>query len=66
MQGDDAASIAVLPFRRLFARLFRRPDLGPVDIAKMLPLAYVVAVGLMIMGAVLIYADIVKPFSLSG
>ncbi len=52
--------------RRLFAKLFRRPDPGPVDIAKMLPLTYVVAVGMMIMGAVLIYADIVKPVSIFG
>jgi Zn-dependent protease len=52
--------------RRLFARIFRRPDPGPVDIAKMLPLTYVVAVGMMVMGAVLIYADIVKAVSIFG
>lgn len=52
--------------RRFFAKLFRRPDPGPVDIAKMLPLTYVVAVGMLVMGAVLIYADIVKPVKLFG
>ncbi|MGB9036833.1 MAG: site-2 protease family protein [Paeniglutamicibacter sp.] len=52
--------------RRFFAKLFKRPDPGPVDIAKMLPLTYVVAVGMMVMGAVLIYADIVKPVSIFG
>ncbi|WP_255557320.1 RIP metalloprotease [Paeniglutamicibacter sp. Y32M11] len=52
--------------RRFFAKLFRRPDPGPVDIAKMLPLTYVVAVAMMLMGAVLIYADIVKPVNLFG
>lgn len=52
--------------RRFFAKIFRRPDPGPVDIAKMLPLTYVVAVGMLVMGAVLIYADIVKPVKLFG
>ena len=52
--------------RRFIAKIFRRPDPGPVDIAKMLPLTYVVAVGMLVMGAVLIYADIVKPVKLFG
>ena len=52
--------------RRFFSKVFRRPDPGPVDIAKMLPLTYVVAVGMLVMGAVLIYADIVKPVSIFG
>ena len=39
---------------------------GPVDIAKLLPLTYVVAVLLMGMGALLIYADIVKPVNIFG
>lgn len=52
--------------RRMFARVFRRPDPGPVDIAKMLPLTYVVAVGMLVMGVVLIYADIVKPVNIFG
>ncbi|MFF5794039.1 M50 family metallopeptidase [Paeniglutamicibacter sp. NPDC012692] len=52
--------------RRAFAKLFRRPDPGPVDIARMLPLTYIVATGMLIMGAVLIYADIVKPVNIFG
>ena len=52
--------------RRFFAKLFKRPDPGPVDIAKLLPLTYIVAVGMLVMGAVLIYADIVKPVSIFG
>ncbi len=35
-------------------------------IAKLLPLTYVAAVVLMAMGALLIYADIVKPVNLFG
>ncbi|GAA5227245.1 site-2 protease family protein [Paeniglutamicibacter antarcticus] len=52
--------------RRLFAKIFHRADPGPVDIAKMLPLTYVVFAGMLVMGAVLVYADIVKPVTLSN
>ena len=47
--------------RRGFARLTSRPDPGHVDVAKMLPVAYAVAGLLMVMGVLLIYADIVNP-----
>ncbi|MFP5315404.1 MAG: M50 family metallopeptidase [Actinomycetes bacterium] len=48
------------------AKLFQRPDPGPFDMAKLLPVTYVVAILLMGMGALLIYADIVKPVDLFG
>ena len=38
---------------------------GPVDTAKALPVAYAVAIGLLAMSALLIYADIVKPIRLT-
>ena len=41
----------------------RRPDPGPVDIARALPLAYGVASLLIGMSVLLIYADIVNPVS---
>ena len=46
------------------ARLLGRPDPGPVDVAKALPLAYAVSVLLLLMSALLMYADIVKPISM--
>lgn len=52
--------------RRRVAKLFKRPDPGPFDIARLLPLTYVAAIVLMGMGALLIYADIVKPVNLFG
>lgn len=52
--------------RRTVARTFKRKDPGPVDIAKALPLTYVVASLMLVMGAILIYADIVKPVKLFG
>lgn len=52
--------------RRTVAKVFKRKDPGPFDIAKLLPVTYVAAVVLMAMGALLIYADIVKPVNLFG
>jgi membrane-associated protease RseP (regulator of RpoE activity) len=50
--------------RRLAARIFRRPDPGYVDTAKMLPIAYGVGGLLLIAGVALILADIVSPLKL--
>lgn len=47
--------------RRWAARLLGKPDPGPADTAKMLPVAYVVGGLILIMGVVLIVADIVSP-----
>jgi membrane-associated protease RseP (regulator of RpoE activity) len=66
LDGGHVAGALWEAVRRGFAKLFRRPDPGPVDIAKLLPLTYVVAVVLMGMGALLIYADIVKPVNIFG
>jgi membrane-associated protease RseP (regulator of RpoE activity) len=52
--------------RRFAAKLFKKKDPGPFDIAKMLPVTYVAATVLLVMGALLIYADIVKPVNLFG
>ena len=50
--------------RRGFAKLFRRPDPGPVDTAKVIPLTFAVVIVLGGMGLLLAYADIVNPISL--
>ena len=52
--------------RRRFARLRHRPDPGPVDVARALPLAYGVASLLIGMSVLLIYADLVNPIRLGG
>lgn len=49
--------------RRFFAKLFKRRDPGPVDIAKLVPLTFAVAILLGAMSLLLIYADIVKPIT---
>ena len=43
---------------------FVRGTHGPVDIARLLPVAYVVAGALVAMAVVVIWADLVKPITL--
>jgi hypothetical protein len=50
--------------RRGLARLLHRPDPGFVDVAKLLPVGYVMAGVILVASVVLIYADIVAPVSL--
>jgi membrane-associated protease RseP (regulator of RpoE activity) len=50
--------------KRALSRLLRRPDPGPVDTAKMLPVAYLVGSIIAISGVVLILADILDPIRL--
>jgi membrane-associated protease RseP (regulator of RpoE activity) len=61
LDGGHIASALWEAIRRGFARLRRRPDPGYVDAAKLLPVAYVVASFLLVMGVVLIIGDLVVP-----
>ncbi len=47
--------------RRGLARIFRRPDPGYFDVAKLLPVAYVMAGAILLVSVILVYADIVAP-----
>ena len=64
LDGGHVAGALWEGIRRFFAKLFKRPDPGPVDIAKLVPLTLVVVVLLGGMSLLLIYADIVKPISI--
>ncbi len=64
LDGGHVAGALWEGIRRFFARLFRRPDPGPVDTAKIIPLTFAVVILLGGMSALLIYADIVKPISI--
>jgi membrane-associated protease RseP (regulator of RpoE activity) len=66
LDGGHVAGALYEGARRWVARLFGKPDPGAFDIAKLLPVTYVVAALLMGMSALLIYADIVKPVNLFG
>jgi membrane-associated protease RseP (regulator of RpoE activity) len=64
LDGGHIAGALWEAIRRGFAKLLRRPDPGPVDMAKLMPLTLAVVVVLGGMSALLIYADIVKPIAL--
>jgi len=64
LDGGHVAGALYEAGRRRLARLRGQPDPGPVDIARLLPVAYVVAGTLMAMAVVVIWADLVKPISL--
>ncbi|MER6003238.1 site-2 protease family protein [Nonomuraea angiospora] len=52
--------------KRAYAKVMRRPEPAYVDIAKVLPLTYVIAFAMMIMAGLLVYADLVNPLTLTG
>jgi len=66
LDGGHIASALWEGLRRRLARLVGRPDPGHVDPAKLLPVAYVVGLAIVVMGAVLVVADLVVPLSLTG
>ncbi|TFC24926.1 RIP metalloprotease [Cryobacterium sp. TMT2-18-3] len=66
LDGGHVAGALWEGLRRQLAKLFRRPDPGPVDTAKLMPLTFAVVVVLGAMSLLLIYADIVKPINIFG
>ena len=66
LDGGHIASALWEACRRGVARVRGRPDPGYVDAAKLLPIAYVVASALLVMGVVLIVGDLVVPLHLES
>jgi membrane-associated protease RseP (regulator of RpoE activity) len=68
MPLDGGHMIAAIyeALRRRWAKIRRKPDPGPVNIARFVPVTYVVLAVLGSMSLLLIYADIVKPIQLFG
>lgn len=64
LDGGHVAGALYEGVKRFFARLMGRKDVAPVDTLKLLPLTYVVVVAMMVMGGLLIYADIFKPIQI--
>ena len=64
LDGGHVAGALLEGARRLLARLRGRPDPGPVDMSRMLPLTNAVALVFIVMTVLLVYADIVKPITL--
>lgn len=64
----DGGKLAVVIFewiRSLLARLFRRPDPGPVDMQRLIPLSVGFLFVFVCLGALLIAADIFNPIQLT-
>ncbi|MFG2486507.1 M50 family metallopeptidase [Streptomyces virginiae] len=65
LDGGHIAGALWESLRRTVARIFRRPDPGPFDVAKLMPVAYVVA-GLFICFTLLVMvADVVNPIKIT-
>jgi len=65
LDGGHIAGALYEAVRRGWARLRRKPDPGYADVAQMLPVAYVAASILIVMGVLLIWTDIVNPIRLT-
>lgn len=66
LDGGHVAGALWEGLRRQIAKARKRPDPGPVDVARALPIAYGVASLLIAMSALLIVADVVNPIQLGG
>jgi len=64
LDGGHVAGALYEAVRRRIAKLRHRPDPGPFDTARLMPLTMVVVAILMGMSALLIYADIFKPVTI--
>lgn len=66
LDGGHIAAALWEGARRQIAKWRKRPDPGPVDAAKLMPLTFVVFIMIVSMSSLLIWADIVNPVSLFG
>ncbi|MFM9609417.1 M50 family metallopeptidase [Streptomyces niveiscabiei] len=65
LDGGHIAGALWESLRRGLAKLLRRPDPGPFDVAKLMPLAYVVAGVFICFTILVLIADVVNPVKIS-
>ncbi|GAA3242672.1 M50 family metallopeptidase [Actinocorallia longicatena] len=65
LDGGHMAGALWEGVKRGFARITRRPDPGYVDVAKLMPLTYAMSLVFLVMGALLVYADLINPIRLT-
>ncbi|MDQ3735458.1 MAG: M50 family metallopeptidase, partial [Actinomycetota bacterium] len=65
LDGGHVAGALYEKARSVLARLRRKPDPGPFDIARLMPVAYVVAGVFVLLSGMLLIADIVNPITLN-
>jgi membrane-associated protease RseP (regulator of RpoE activity) len=63
LDGGHIAGAIYEGLRRQLARIRRKPLPGPVDTAKMLPIAYAMSLLLIAMSLIVLVADFIKPLS---
>ena len=66
LDGGHVAGALYESIRRRIAQIRGRPDPGPVDIARMLPVTYLVSLLLLSAGLIVIVADTIAPISLNS
>ncbi|MGZ4546925.1 MAG: M50 family metallopeptidase [Blastococcus sp.] len=64
LDGGHVAGALYEKLRGTVARVRGRPDPGPFDIARLMPVAYLVAGVFLVMSALLVVADIVNPITI--
>ncbi|MCY0946473.1 M50 family metallopeptidase [Streptomyces antarcticus] len=65
LDGGHIAGALWESLRRNLARLFKRPDPGPFDVAKLMPVAYVVASVFICFTLLVMVADVVNPIKIT-
>ncbi|MFE4372759.1 M50 family metallopeptidase [Streptomyces sp. NPDC056835] len=65
LDGGHIAGALWESLRRRLARLFKRPDPGPFDVAKLMPVAYVVAGIFICFTLLVLVADVFNPVKIS-
>ncbi|MBP0456174.1 M50 family metallopeptidase [Streptomyces montanisoli] len=65
LDGGHIAGALWEALRRNLARVFSRPDPGPFDVAKLMPVAYVVAGVFVCFTALVLIADVVNPVKIT-
>ncbi|MFE6918100.1 M50 family metallopeptidase [Streptomyces rubiginosohelvolus] len=65
LDGGHIAGALWESLRRNVAKVFRRPDPGPFDVARLMPVAYVVAGVFICFTLLVLVADIVNPVKIS-
>ncbi|WP_256104833.1 RIP metalloprotease [Streptomyces sp. ODS05-4] len=65
LDGGHIAGALWESLRRTIAKVFRRPDPGPFDVAKLMPVAYVVAGIFICFTLLVLVADVVNPVKIT-
>ena len=65
LDGGHMAGALWEALRRNLARVFKRPDPGPFDVAKLMPVAYVVAGVFICFTVLVLIADVVNPVKIT-